>query len=73
MRRACNGQAPALARSVQFADYTLWQHEALAGRTMRRARLRRQLAFLTDALKTFPTRSSCRAAGRAGGGEPSRR
>ena len=50
---------------MQYADYTLWQHEVLGAEDDPESAIARQLAFWRDALRTFPTSSSCRATGRA--------
>ena len=49
---------------VQYADYTLWQHEVLGGEDDAESAIARQLAFWTDALAGLPDSSSCRATGR---------
>jgi len=49
------GGAPALAAlPVQYADYTLWQHEVLGREDDGQSAIARQLAFWTDALKGLP-------------------
>ena len=49
------GQAPELAAlPVQYADYTLWQHEVLGAEEDNESAIARQLAFWTDALKDLP-------------------
>ena len=51
----CHGQAPALAAlPVQYADYTLWQHEVLGAEEDTESAIARQLAFWTDALEDLP-------------------
>ena len=69
------GMAPDLAAlPVQYADYTLWQHEVLGAEENKESAIARQLAFWTDGARR-PSRSD-RAAERpaaTGGGEPSRR
>ena len=49
------GGAPAWpALPVQYADYTLWQHEVLGAEEDNESAIARQLAFWTDALKDLP-------------------
>ena len=49
------GQAPELAAlPVQYADYTLWQHEVLGAEEDNESAIARQLAFWTDALEDLP-------------------
>ena len=49
------GSAPAWpALPVQYADYTLWQHEVLGAEEDNESAIARQLAFWTDALKDLP-------------------
>ena len=51
----CRGTAPALAvLPVQYADYTLWQHEVLGAEEDKESAIARQLAFWTGALKGLP-------------------
>ena len=50
-----NGRAPDLpALPVQYADYTLWQHEVLGEESDPQSAISRQLAFWTSALKDLP-------------------
>ena len=50
-----NGQAPDLpALPVQYADYTLWQHEVLGEESDPQSAIARQLAFWTETLKELP-------------------
>ena len=50
-----NGRTPDLAAlPVQYADYTLWQHEVLGAEEDKESAIARQLAFWTDALKDLP-------------------
>ena len=49
---------------VQYADYTLWQHTVLGDETDAASAIGRQLGYWTEALKVFPSRSTCRATGR---------
>src|SRR5262249_57172768 len=50
-----NGQAPDLpALPVQYADYTLWQHEVLGAEDDKESAIARQLAFWTETLKDLP-------------------
>ena len=49
------GGAPAWpALPVQYADYTLWQHEVLGAEEDKESAIARQLAFWTDALEDLP-------------------
>ncbi len=51
----CNGRTPGLAAlPVQYADYTLWQHEVLGAEEDKESAIARQLAFWTHALKDLP-------------------
>ena len=51
----CRGRAPDLpALPVQYADYTLWQHEVLGEESDPQSAIARQLAFWTSALKELP-------------------
>ena len=51
----CRGGAPDLAAlPVQYADYTLWQHEVLGQEDDPQSAIARQLAFWTEALKGLP-------------------
>ena len=55
MRRGCRGDAPELpALPVQYADYTLWQHEVLGGRSDAESAIARQLAYWTQTLQELP-------------------
>ena len=70
-----DGQAPDLpALPVQYADYTLWQHEVLGEESDPQSAIARQLAFWTETLErpSRPARSAERPAA-AGGVELSRR
>ena len=50
-----NGQAPDLpALPVQYADYTLWQHQVLGEESDPQSAIARQLAFWTETLKELP-------------------
>ena len=50
-----NGRTPELAAlPVQYADYTLWQHEVLGAEEDKESAIARQLAFWTGALKDLP-------------------
>ena len=50
-----NGHAPELAAlPVQYADYTLWQHQLLGAEEDKESAIARQLAFWTDTLKGLP-------------------
>ena len=50
-----NGQTPELAAlPVQYADYTLWQHEVLGAEEDKESAIARQLAFWTGALAGLP-------------------
>ena len=42
------------ALPVQYADYTLWQHQVLGAEDDAESAIARQLAFWTDALKDLP-------------------
>ncbi|HEY6352987.1 MAG TPA: condensation domain-containing protein, partial [Burkholderiaceae bacterium] len=54
-RARCRGVAPDLAAlPVQYADYTLWQHEVLGAEEDKASAMARQLAFWTDALEDLP-------------------
>src|SRR5262249_10930375 len=49
------GRAPDLAvLPVQYADYTLWQHDVLGREDDQASAISRQLAFWTDALNGLP-------------------
>src|SRR5262249_29579529 len=49
------GQIPELpVLAVQYADYTLWQHEILGEEADPQSAIARQLAFWTAALKDLP-------------------
>ncbi len=49
------GMAPDLAAlPVQYADYTLWQHEVLGAEENKESAIARQLAFWTDGLAGLP-------------------
>ena len=49
------GGAPALAAlPVQYADYTLWQHEVLGREDDGESAIARQLAFWTETLEDLP-------------------
>ncbi|HEY2416325.1 MAG TPA: condensation domain-containing protein, partial [Steroidobacteraceae bacterium] len=51
----CQGQAPELpALPVQYADYTLWQHEVLGREDDPQSAIARQLEYWTTALKDLP-------------------
>jgi amino acid adenylation domain-containing protein len=51
----CRGQSPALpALPVQYADYTLWQHQVLGREDDPDSAIARQLAFWTSRLKDLP-------------------
>src|SRR6202451_1618663 len=51
----CRGVAPELPRlSVQYADYTLWQHATLGRESDSNSIIARQLAFWKDALADLP-------------------
>ena len=51
----CRGQSPALpALPVQYADYTLWQHQVLGREDDPDSAIARQLAFWTSSLKDLP-------------------
>jgi Condensation domain len=51
----CRGRLPELpALPVQYADYTLWQHEVLGDESDAESAISRQLAFWTNALKELP-------------------
>ena len=69
LRGALPGHAPELpALPVQYADYTLWQHEVLGDESDPDSAIARQLAFWTSTLcKTCPISSSCRRPAAAGG------
>ena len=55
LRGAPGGQrAGVAALPVQYADYTLWQHEVLGAEEDNESAIARQLAFWTDALKDLP-------------------
>ena len=50
-----NGRTPELAAlPVQYADYTLWQHEVLGAEEDKESAIARQLAFWTGALAGLP-------------------
>ena len=50
-----NGQAPDLpALPVQYADYTLWQHQVLGEESDPQSAIARQLAFWTETLEELP-------------------
>ena len=50
-----DGRAPDLpALPVQYADYTLWQHEVLGEESDPHSAIARQLAFWTETLKELP-------------------
>ena len=50
-----DGQAPDLpALPVQYADYTLWQHQVLGEESDPQSAIARQLAFWTETLKELP-------------------
>ena len=50
-----NGQAPALpALPVQYADYTLWQHQVLGAESDPQSAIAHQLAFWTETLEDLP-------------------
>ena len=49
---------------VQYADYTLWQHEVLGEESDPQSAIARQLAFWTETLRTCRRRSRCRPTGR---------
>ena len=71
----CRGTAPALAAlPVQYADYTLWQHEVLGAEEDKESAIARQLAFWTGALKGLPDQIELPSdRPRPARGEPSRR
>ena len=51
----CRGSAPELAAlPVQYADYTLWQHEVLGEESDPDSAMARQLAFWTSTLEGVP-------------------
>ena len=51
----CRGRAPELpALPVQYADYTLWQHEVLGEESDPQSAIARQLAFWSEALRELP-------------------
>ena len=51
----CGGDAPELpALPVQYADYTLWQHELLGAESDPQSAIARQLAFWTKTLADLP-------------------
>ena len=51
----CRGSAPELAAlPVQYADYTLWQHEVLGEESDPDSAIARQLAFWTSTLEGVP-------------------
>ena len=51
----CGGGSPDLpALPVQYADYTLWQHEVLGDESDPQSAISRQLAFWTTSLKDLP-------------------
>ena len=55
MRRAAGATAPDLpALPVQYADYTLWQHEVLGDESDPESAIARQLAFWTSRCKDLP-------------------
>ena len=50
-----NGKAPDLpALPVQYADYTLWQHQVLGDESDPQSAIARQLAFWTETLEELP-------------------
>ncbi|HEU5284242.1 MAG TPA: condensation domain-containing protein, partial [Burkholderiales bacterium] len=50
-----SGEAPGWARlPVQYADYTLWQHEVLGSEEDKASAIARQLSFWTETLKELP-------------------
>ena len=52
---AATGEAPDLpALPVQYADYTLWQHEVLGAESDPQSAIARQLAFWTETLDELP-------------------
>ena len=52
--RSRGGASALAALPVQYADYTLWQHEVLGREDDGQSAIARQLAFWTDALKGLP-------------------
>ena len=55
MRRGATAEAPDLAAlPVQYADYTLWQHQVLGEESDPESAIARQLAFWTETLKELP-------------------
>ena len=75
MRRGLRGSAPEfLPLPVQYADYTLWQHEVLGREDDAQSAIARQLAFWTSSSQrsSRSDRSAERPAATCGG-QPSRR
>ena len=49
---------------MQYADYTLWQHQLLGSESDPDSAIARQLAFWTSTSRVCPIRSICRRTGR---------
>ena len=55
MGRGVEGKAPSFAPlPVQYADYTLWQHQVLGAESDPDSAMARQLSFWTETLKDLP-------------------
>ena len=55
MRRGATGRRRDLAPlPVQYADYTLWQHQVLGDESDPQSAIARQLAFWTETLEELP-------------------